>query len=786
MERSQPTSASAPWYASTRQVRIPRRILRARIPRARIQAVSSSITRGHSLFRGPGARRTGLALVLMVAGAASFPATASGQRPGGAGQASPTRPEITGFSPVSVTRQQTLEQRVLELIEPALLDSLSFALTREVHVAGSPAQARTRDWVLGQTRSWGLTSEYKAYQVYMPWPTEAVLEMTAPERRRFKLSEEPVDGDPESALRQYPWVLGYSGTGEVEGEVVYVNYGLHEDYEALAAAGVSVEGKIVVARFGRSYRGIKSRLAEQHGAIGVLIYTDPMDDGWFRGDVYPEGPWRHLTSAQRGSVMNGSGDPTTPGWASVEGATRVDPASAVGFDLPSIPVLTVSASVAEPILRALRGAELPSQTWQGALPFRYHVGPGPVRVRVKVADDREKSPYKEIWNTFAWVPGAERPDEWVIVGGHRDSWNAGASDNVSGTASVLAAARAVAELAKAGMPPRRTIVFATWDAEEWGLIGSVEWVEEMAEELGAKAVAYLNQDGVAGGPHFSASAAPSLKALIRDVARVVPDPAGGTVYDRWRERVAPADTAEVPLGNLGGGSDFAPFYNHLGIPSAGWGFGGNGTQYHGAHDTYTWMSKHADPGFRYHATTAELTAIAALRLANAEVLPFDYGEFARELRGIVSRLAIEAGERGLGDTGLAPLDRALALLAEAADTFAVARDAALAGGVKAAAPGAESAFDQANRHLMQVERSLTRPEGLVGRPWFRNLIFASDSRNGYATIALPGIAEAIRAGDRDRVRREAEDLARRVGEATAHVRAATAALRGTGVAARQE
>ncbi len=546
---------------------------------------------------------------------------------------------VTGFSPEAATRQRSLEWRVIETIRPAALDSMSYALTREPHVAGSEAQLRNAEWVTERTTSWGLESEIKTYHVFLPWPTEVELAMTAPEERRFELREAVLEDDPTSALPQFPWVNGYSGTGDVEAEVVYVNYGLHEDYAVLDSLGVSVEGKIVIARFGRSYRGIKSRLAEEHGAVGILIYSDPMDDGWFRGDVYPEGPWRHPTSVQRGSVMNGSGDPTTPGWASVEGARRVEPGSEGGFDLPGIPVIPISAATAEPILRALRGVELPDQSWQGALPFRYHVGPGGTRVRMKVADDRETNGFKEIWNTVAWVPGAERPDEWIIVGAHRDAWNAGASDNVSGTAAVLAAARTVAALARAGQPPRRTIAFATWDAEEWGLIGSVEWVEELAEELGAKAVAYLNQDGVAGGPHFGASAAPSLKSLIRDVARVVPDPAGGTVYDRWRARMIPEDTAEVPLGNLGGGSDFAPFYNHLGIPSAGWGFGGNGTQYHGAYDTYAWMAAHADPGFRYHATTAEITAITALRLANAERLPSHYVAPAQELRGARPTLA---------------------------------------------------------------------------------------------------------------------------------------------------
>jgi len=732
------------------------------------------------------ARSTGAALVLV----ALLCALASPARAQEAG--------LTGFSPDAASRQRVLESRLLERIQPAALDSFSYALTREPHVAGSAAQARTRDWVDARTRMWGLESEIKTYRVFLPWPTEVAFEMTAPEARRFELREEVLAEDETSALDQYPWVAGYSGVGDVEAEVVYVNYGLEEDYALLDSLGVSVEGRIVLARYGRSYRGIKPRLAERRGAVGVLIYSDPMDDGHFRGDVYPDGPWRHPTSVQRGSVMNGVGDPTTPGWASIDGAERVEPGRAEGIELPSIPVLPIPAAVAESILRSLGGEELPDQGWQGALAFRYHVGPGPTRVRMKVADDRETDGYKEIWNTVAWIPGAERPDEWVIIGAHRDAWGAGASDNVSGTASVLAAARAIAELARAGSPPRRTIAFATWDAEEWGIIGSTEWVEELAEELGAKAVAYLNQDGVAGGPNFSASASPSLKRLIREAAAVVPDPAGGTVHDRWRARVLRADTSSlVPLGNLGGGSDFAPFYNHLGIPSAGWGFGGNGTQYHSAYDSYDWMSRFADPGFRYHAASAQLTAVLALRLANAEVLPYDYVEFVRELRGEVRRLAVEAGRLQLGDVGLLGLDSALIRMGEAALEFENARRDLLLGGAKAsgtrgaetgsapglAAGGADrgrsvrDAIDAANRHLMAVERALTRPEGLVGRPWYRNLIFASDAANGYATIALPGIAEAVRSWDPARAQAEARDLAERVDRATARLRAAAEAIR---------
>jgi len=692
--------------------------------------------------------------------------------PASARQAPPT-----GFSPAAAQRQREVEARAIGSIQPAFLDSISRALTREPHIAGSPAQRRTADWVIDRTRSWGLQSEIKAYHVFMPWPTQVELEMTAPERRRFDLREVVLEEDEASLATPYPWVNGYSGAGEAEGDVVYVNYGLHEDYELLDSLGVSVAGKIVIARYGRSYRGIKSLLAEQHGAIGILIYSDPMDDGYFRGDVYPAGPYRHPSSSQRGSVMNGSGDPTTPGWASVKGAARVAPGSAEGFQLPTIPVIPISPVVAEPILRSLGGPDIPHQSWQGALPFRYHVGGSGVRVRMRVADDRETNGYKEIWNTIAWVRGTELPNEWIVAGGHRDSWNAGASDNVSGTASVLAAARAVAELKRAGLGPRRTIAFATWDAEEWGLLGSVEWVEELARDLDAKAVAYLNQDGVVGGPVFGASASPSLKRLIREAAAAVPYPTGGTVYENWRARSGVGEMGDVALGNLGGGSDFAPFYNHLGIPSAGWGFGGGGGQYHGAFDTYTWMSRFGDPGFVFHAATAQVLAVAALRLANAEVYPYDYVEFANELRGVVSRLAVQAGDRRLGGVGLAALDSALARLGAAAAEFAAARDAALVGGVKASGRGRASPFDEANAHLRLVERAMTRPEGLSGRPWFRNLIFASDARNGYATIALPGIAEAIRDGDGARATAEALDLARRIDAAADHVRAATAALR---------
>ncbi len=689
---------------------------------------------------------------------------------------------LTGFAPVDAARQRALETRLLGAIAPAELDSFSYALTREPHVAGSAAQARTRDRVLAWTRAWGLRSEARIYDVFLPWPTSVSLELLAPERIQFKLGEDALKQDPTSALPQYPWVNAYSGTGTVEGPVVYANYGLYEDYALLDSLGVSVKDRIVLARYGRSYRGIKARLAEQHGARGLVIFSDPADDGYVRGDVYPDGPYRNPTAAQRGSILNVDGDPTTPGWASVPGARRVDPDSP-GNELPHIPVIPVSFEIAEQILGRLGPAELPRQEWQGGLPFRYHVGPGPAALRLAVQDDRTGPAHgmKEIYDTFAWVPGSERPDEWIVVGAHRDAWNAGANDNVSGTAAVLAAAHAVAEAARAGERPKRTIVFATWDAEEWGLTGSVEWVEQMAKELGANAVAYLNQDAIADGPNFAGSAAPALKAFVREATKAVPAPEGGTIYDRWQAAGSKATAAngDVALGNLGGGSDFMWFYNNLGIPSAGWGFGGGSGEYHSAYDSYSMMSRFLDPGFRRQAASARLMAVAATRLADADILPYDYAEAARELNGSAERLRADAAAAGPPSVpalaGVDRLQQAFRRLEAAADSLAAARAAFLAGPGERGGAGGRA--DAANRHLMRVERSLLRPSGLAGRPWVRNLTVAADYRNGYANIMLPGIAEAGRAKDWAGMAREADDLAGRVDAAAGELRAATAELR---------
>jgi N-acetylated-alpha-linked acidic dipeptidase len=458
----------------------------------------------------------------------------------------------------------------------------------------------------------------------MPHPTAVHLWRVDHAAKELPLAEPPVKGDPTSLLAQYPTVNGYSGVGDVTGEVIYVNYGLIEDYAHLDSVHVSVKGKIVIARYGRSFRGIKAREAEKHGAIALLIYSDPQDDGFVRGDVYPDGPMRAPGGVQRGSVMNMDGDPSTPGYPSTAGAKRIPVDQ---MEVPHIPVVPIGYGNAAELLRDLRGTAIP-QTWQGGLSFRYHVGPGPVKARVIVRDDRATNGYKKIYDTFGIVRGTEFPDEMILIGGHRDGWGPGTADNVSGTVSVLEAARAVAEQLKEGKRPRRTIVFATWDAEEWGLIGSTEYVEDDSLRLLKGAAAYFNQDVSAQGSRFNGGGSPSLRSALRDVANQVPDPNGkGSVYAEWRKASNVADGAEPQMGDPGGGSDFAGFYNHLGIPIAEWGFGGAGGVYHSQYDDLNWMQKFGDPGYKYHAASASVAAAMVLRVANADVLRSMYHHY---------------------------------------------------------------------------------------------------------------------------------------------------------------
>lgn len=674
---------------------------------------------------------------------------------------------LVGYTPAGAARERDLEADAIKRPSPTTAAANSKELSRETHVAGTPAQARTRDYVIAQMKSWGIETEVRAYDVWMPHPTSVHVARVSPDAKQFALAEPPVKGDPTSSLAQYPTVNGYSGQGDATADVVYVNYGLIEDYAQLDSMGVSVKGKIAIARYGRSYRGIKAREAEKHGAVALLIYSDPQDDGFVVGDVYPDGPMRNSNGVQRGSILNPDGDPSTPGYGSTPGVPRLTPDR---MEISHIPVVPISYGNAGELLKYVKGPGVP-RGWQGGLAFHYHVGPGPVRARVQVSDDRATKPLKPIFDTFGVIRGSEFPNELVIIGGHRDGWGPGTADNVSGTVSVLEAARAVAEEVKAGARPKRTIVFATWDAEEWGLLGSTEFVEDDSLRLSREAVAYFNQDVAAQGPRFSGGGSPSLRPMLRDIARSVPDPNGkGSVYAEWRRASAVADTAEPAMGDPGGGSDFAGFANHLGIPIAEWGFGGQGGVYHSQYDDYTWMAKFGDPGFLYHAAAGRVAAAMVLRVANADVLPYDYVEFARTMRRYLAPIDKSVADHHWSVPTTA-LRGAIDHLEREGSSFALTRDSVLATGPS------NATLERTNQALMHVERALTRPEGLRTRPWFRSLVYVADENNGYANMPLPSVNEAIRTNDEQLTKAEVDDLAARFEHAAQAVADARESLR---------
>ncbi|MDE2797632.1 MAG: M20/M25/M40 family metallo-hydrolase, partial [Gemmatimonadota bacterium] len=493
----------------------------------------------------------------------------------------------------------------------------------------------------------------------------------------------------------------YSPDGDVTAELVYVNKGLPEDYQILSDQGISVSGKICIARYGGSYRGVKAKVAGDNGAVGLILYSDPADDGYMRGDVYPRGPWRSADAIQRGTVkyiFQHASDPLTPGWAATADAQRISIAEAT--DLPEIPVVPLAYRDAEPLLKALAGPNVPAD-WQGGLPFAYHIGPGPAKVRVKVRCDHSTRP---IYNVIATLEGTEYPDQWIILGNHHDAWVYGAADPGSGTAALLEVAESLGELAKTGMRPKRTIVFAAWDAEEFGILGSTEWVEELKTTLQEKAIAYLNVDIAATGRRFYVSAIPSLRGLIREVTQKVVDPwTLKPVYESWKMRQG----KEIPqVGNLGSGSDHSPFIGHAGIPAVSMGFGGPYGVYHAMQDNFYWMEHFGDPTFQYQAAMAKIWGTLALQLANADILPLDYETYA--------------------------LDRLLTEWQQAAGSLNQELSSYIASGDL-------SNITEINQRLYQLERNLTTEAGLPLRPWFKHLIYAPGLNTGYAAVVFPGV-----------------------------------------------
>jgi len=634
-------------------------------------------------------------------------------------------------------------------------------LTQAPHVAGTPEDLKTAEYVAEQFRKAGLETEIVEYKVWFNLPKEVSVTITAPPAIKMSgPSRERVISDP---YQDDPRVImpfnGFSPSGDVEAEVVYANYGAPADIAELRRMGIDVKGKILLVRYGKNFRGVKSYVAEQAGAAGVIIYSDPIDDGWFKGDKYPDGPWRPDTGVQRGSVQyifKYPGDPTTPGVASLKSlpdSQRLKPEKAA--NMPRVPTTPLSYADARPILENLRGPQSPRE-WQGALPFTYHVGPGPVRVRIRL---QSQYGYHTIWNVIGRVRGSDWPDEWVVAGNHRDAWTYGAVDPNSGTSLMLEAAFGIGELLKAGWKPKRTIVFASWDAEEQGLIGSTEWAEQHAQEL-ANAAAYFNTDSGAFGPNFSASSVPSLRRFIREITRTVPSPAGGSVYDAWmddgkKEAQATAGviTQQPPatsphVGDLGSGSDYTPFLQHLGVPSTDVSSSGSYGVYHSVFDNFAWFKKFGDPDFRYVQQMARVFGLQVLRMASADVLPFDYEQYGND----VLRYAHEAQKNGNSRFGPGRLD--LSAVRYAARRLAAAGASALK--VQAELPRDPQLL---NCTLRQVERELLLKAGLPGRPWYKHSVYAPGEYTGYAAVTLPGVNGAIDKGDLSGAQDQAAELA---------------------------
>jgi N-acetylated-alpha-linked acidic dipeptidase len=703
--------------------------------------------------------RKSLAFCLLFA-LASYPLPAQ--------DAAQTTPAVFGYR--NFAAEARIEEKFLAVPKAFLAGEALRTLTAEPHLASTPGDRKTAEYVAAKFRAAGLETEIVPYRVLMNQPKAVRVEAWDPGGKLLMSgpTREHVDGDPyQDDLRVALPFNGSSGSGDVTAEVVYANYGRQEDFDQLAALHIDLRGKIVLARYGANFRGVKVYLAELRGAAGVLLYSDPRDDGYAKGDAYPTGPWRPETAIQYGSVQylfKYPGDPETPGVAStpeLPDQARVSPYGAQ----PRIISIPISYHDAAPILQALTGPSAPRE-WQGALPFRYHIGQaGGQGVKVHLLSEQEYQ-RRIIWNVIGKIKGSQYPDDWVVAGNHRDAWIFGAVDPSSGTAAMLEAVHGIGALLRQGWRPKRTLIFASWDAEEEGMIGSTEWVEQNMQPL-KRAVAYFNTDVAVAGPDFSASAVPSLKQFVREVTRSVPSPLGGTVYQRWRigqpARNGPIGAGdELRVGELGSGSDFTAFFEHAGVPSTDIGSDGPYGVYHSVFDNYAWYIQNADPKFLYLQQMARVFGLEALRMADADVLPYDYVAYAREITAYINDAKRKAGAPSdrssslgwkAGDLGFGSQDFAAAQSAAARFTAAAGR----AHGLQAAATGD---LVRLNLALRQVESALLSEAGLPNRPWYRHTIFAPGELTGYAAQALPGVNEALDARDRERAAQQLAVLTR--------------------------
>ena len=695
-------------------------------------------------------------------------------------QTTPTEPKpLLGFSAASAAAQYELEARFDAQLKADNLRQWMKRMAARPHHVGSPYDKDNAEFMAGLFRSWGYDTRIDVSYVLFPTPKLRVLELVAPTKFTALLTEKPVAEDATSGQtsEQLPTYNCYSKDGDVTAELVFVNYGVPKDYEELERRGIDVRGKIVIAKYGGSWRGIKPKVAAEKGAIGCLIYSDPKDDGYARGDVYPKGPFKPETGAQRGSVLDMPtypGDPLTPGYGSTKNAKRLDYKTAP--TLTQIPVLPISYGDAQPLLAALAGPMAP-EAWRGALPIPYHLGPGPARVHLQLEFNWKNEP---VYNVIATMKGSQYPDQWILRGNHHDAWVNGANDPLSGMVAVLEEARAAGELYRAGWRPKRTLMFCAWDGEEPGLLGSTEWAETNAKQLQEHAVAYLNSDSNSRG-FLSVAGSHTLEKFFNQVGRDVTDPEKKmSVNDRRRAfdllngtpevQKDARDRADLRIGALGAGSDYSPYIQHLGIPSMNVAFGGEGEggEYHTIFDSFDHFTRFKDPDFAYGIVLAQTMGRAVLRLANADVLPFEFQNFSNtvakyqtEVKQLAetmrtdterqTKLLAEKRYEAVADPTLtllppkaqeavpylnfAPLDNALAKLEKNAQAYAQARKA------NAALPADRQ--KQLDQLLYQAEQQLLSAEGLPRRPWYRHQIYAPGFYTGYGVKTLPGIREAV-------------------------------------------
>ncbi|MGC9292399.1 MAG: transferrin receptor-like dimerization domain-containing protein [Acidobacteriaceae bacterium] len=693
---------------------------------------------------------------------------------------------LTGYSASASATERQWEQKFQAIPSPDNLRADMQRLTAHPHHVGSPYDKENAEWILSQFREWGLDAHIETFYVLFPTPKERLLKLLAPTQFTAKLQEPPVPGDPTSAQQseQLPTYNAYSPDGDVTAPLVYVNYGNHEDYEVLDRMGISVKGAIVIARYGGEWRGIKTKLAAEHGAIGCIIYSDPRDDGYSVDDPYPNGSGRSSESVQRGAVTDTyyDGDPLTPGYGATKDAKRIPLKDAK--TIAKVPVLPISYGDAQPLLAAIGGQVAP-KAWRGGLPITYHIGPGPAKVHLKVAFNWDIKP---VYDVIAKVPGSTQPDEWVIRGNHHDAWVNGAEDPVSGTDAVLEEARAFGVLLKQGWRPRRTILYCVWDGEEPGLLGSTEWAETHLEELKQHAVLYVNSDTNDRG-FLSMEGSHSLQQFINGVAQDIPDPEKKmSVWQRARlraiarakgdkEKDAIRQRANLRIRALGDGSDYATFLDHAGIPSLDLGFSGEereGSAYHSIYDDYTWYTRYSDGTFVYGRALAQLAGTAVMRMADADLLPYDFTGYARTLHRYVGQLQRELKDarakiaednletkegvyEAISDPqkpalvppkheaappylNFAPLENAVAHFTRSAHEYQQALQHAEQNG------GADldsNHVDAVDQTLMQVEREFLSPNGLPNRPWFQHQIYAPGAYTGYGAKTIPGVREAL-------------------------------------------